>query len=189
MTTQASPHNRNSGSLMLRHILPVSLAVVLLASVASFAQETSWVRTNGPFGGKVTSLRAVDEVLFALAGSLFRSTNGGADWHAIGPAGIRTLALDSSGALLGLSYYQLFKSTDNGDTWRTIAREFYSGPAVLEVGTDNSIYRIDQGTLMRQAEDSVQAVRIGFGDFSQQVSTVAIAPDGRVFAVADRTRV
>src|SRR5688572_12878820 len=113
------------------HLLAIAFALVVLSTASSVAQQPSWVRTNGPYGGKIKALLSVNGTLFASTGSLFRSTNGGIDWQSVGPfrvsgyAGthpvVHAIAADSSGTIFASTLLALYSSTDNGETWRGIA--------------------------------------------------------------------
>lgn len=176
------------------HLL--SIAIILLSTASSVAQQPTWIRTNGPYGGKVTALLSVNGTLFAASGSLFRSTNGGDDWQSVGPFRMRpigyetqpslvlALAADSAGTVFASTRLVLYSSTDNGETWRVIAGSGTSpsnDPVALVVGTDNSVYHVVYGWLYRRAGDQSAFESAGLG--VNPVTGVAVAPSGRVFAV------
>src|SRR5687768_13022173 len=99
---------------MNRHTLYLISIVLLVAASLTSAQQPSWERTNGPYGGQIKSLLPMGEAIFAASGSLFRSTNAGVDWHAVGPfrsgtesISVASIARDSADGILALTQQNL----------------------------------------------------------------------------------
>ncbi|MEI7661577.1 MAG: T9SS type A sorting domain-containing protein [Bacteroidota bacterium] len=110
-----------SRSLSSRHILLLSLLLVCFTTRHVQAQ---WIPTNGPPGGIVQSLLAVDSSLFAGSpgAGILKSTDHGQNWvtcnNGLTTWGIFSLGRKGTDLYAG-SENGIHKSTDNGNTWTT----------------------------------------------------------------------
>lgn len=100
---------------------------LLFISVGLFAQETFWMRPQGPVGGTVRCLVALSEDTILAGtqyGGVFGSADGGLSWRHCGLAGnsIISLAMTRTGnvlaAVLGKGVY---RSRDRGQSWQATA--------------------------------------------------------------------
>ncbi len=111
-----------------------------------------WIQTNGPLGGRATSLAVKGEFIFAGfdEGGIYRSSDNGANWTDAGiGVGCRSVtALHVSGTdLFAAACGSMYLSTDNGTSW---ARKSLG----LETGIVNCILE-NEGDLFTAASDGV----------------------------------
>jgi photosystem II stability/assembly factor-like uncharacterized protein len=102
--------------------LILTVCVALLAPTV-FAQPQGRWAPFGPGGGTPTGL-AVDprnpEIVYAAAGTLYRSADGGETWAALFGTGLKTVALDPANpAAIYVGGSVLARSLDGGRTWHT----------------------------------------------------------------------
>lgn len=179
-----------------RHVLLAASIVIALATSASHAQNQMWMRTNGPFGGKINALLAVDNTIFASTGALFRSTNGGNSWdpigpfrkqnvYAFGPLSVRALASDSSGIIVATTSNQLFLSNDNGNRWRSIDLTETANGSCLAIAPNRTIFRNASDRLYRLTTRDVASSPVG----PERVTTFAMDNHGIVYVVTMQNEV
>ncbi len=101
------------------------------ADVNAVSNESSWVQTNGPYGGHIDTLYATPEgILFAGVrdAGVFRSTDLGDSWTSInvglpfepGEGYISASVFAQKDGTLYAGSGGLYASTDSGDTWRHV---------------------------------------------------------------------
>jgi photosystem II stability/assembly factor-like uncharacterized protein len=120
---------------MMRNLARFTLALLALASIS----HADWL-SIGPDGGNVTAL-ALDPqqpaTLYALACDtvngprMFKTSTGGGDWSAVGgfPDNSVTMLLvdpDQSDYLYGMNSSTIWRSTDGGASWDSIALPTYA---------------------------------------------------------------
>ncbi|HVK38238.1 MAG TPA: T9SS type A sorting domain-containing protein [Candidatus Kapabacteria bacterium] len=179
-----------------RH-LAVLLTIVLITSTAAQAQVQAWQRLPGPFGGRINALLADGEAVYASTGSLFRSVDGGVTWTRIvvpASAGstarsshVRALSRDSSGGILALCNYDLFRSTDDGLSWLAVDGLRPVGASGLVVGPDGTVFTTRGGALYRLRPGATSSVPVGL---SSPIAVIGIAPQGgSIYAIGTQYRV
>src|SRR5436305_2952566 len=126
----------------MKRLIIIVLGLLLAGGDAS-AQE--WVQTNGP-GGDVYGMFFNKKNIFI---SNIRSADKGITWN---PIQNEVYAVGPNGDIFSYSYLsfsshvaRIIKSTDNGDTWDSIASLNTSN---LVISTDNTIYAGDYGALL-----------------------------------------
>jgi photosystem II stability/assembly factor-like uncharacterized protein len=140
--------------MTLRSIL-YSLFVLLLIGVSPPLLHAQWVRTNGPYGGRITDLVASGATLFVgtLGGGVFRSTDNGTSWTEAsnGLTDFDVYVLAVSGTTLFAGFEEgIFRSTDNGDHWINLKSPITGkkvqsiavvGTSIITATWDKGIYR------------------------------------------------
>lgn len=84
-------------------------------------QASTWI-SHGPYGGdisgRVVAATRGGGILYAPAGSLLKSSDGGVTWTSLLPPYINCVACDATGKVLfASSNDRLYKSLDGGQTW------------------------------------------------------------------------
>jgi len=98
----------------------ITMAMLMAFPTQHYAQQ--WVQTNGPTGGTVPHVIALDSGIFigTDGAGVLRSTNGGLSWTTASPdmpnAYIRAMTR-LGGHLFVSTYDGVFRSTDAGATW------------------------------------------------------------------------
>ncbi len=111
----------------VRNILLLILAHCLFG-LTTLSAQTEWQQSNGPLGGDVNALIAVDAstlIAGTRLGGLFRSTDGGQTWsrQEDSPAapflfnGVWDMTKNSQDHLFAATARGVYRSTDNGNTW------------------------------------------------------------------------
>ena len=140
------------------------LAVLLWMAPCGLAraQTSFFVPTNGPGGGAVDDLAyAPDGDLFALAGGVYRSADGGASWApTLQPPGpIVGLVVDPSGRILVVGQDRPLRSRDDGATWDPLAPP--SGTlGILAFGAGGRIFAGTTTGLFRSVDDGLSWTRL-----------------------------
>jgi photosystem II stability/assembly factor-like uncharacterized protein len=192
-----------------RYYLPMLLC---LADTTGLSQTDFWVPTNGPQGGRITSLAvgrngrifaAANPWLWMDSGAVFLSTDQGNSWNTILP-GCRgrtfySLAVTRPGVIFAggrdSSEAVVFRSTDNGGLWTKIvlsATLAGQSLAVVSLGVHpgnlvfaglGSIYLEPDGCLYRSTDEGINWIESGLNRF--QVHCLAIDSVGNIFAGID----
>ncbi len=139
--------------------LRLSLALALMLVPAYWLEAAGVWTASGPGGGNVSVL-AVDParpgVVYADAGGLFRSRDGGDSWSRLplGASPVGAFAvLPGSGALLAAAGGSLYRSSDDGAHWTTteLAGAFGLVVSTSEIGT---VYAV-AGDVFRSTDGGV----------------------------------
>jgi photosystem II stability/assembly factor-like uncharacterized protein len=132
-----------------------SLFVLLLIAASPLALHAQWMRTNGPYGGRITDLVASGTTLFAgtLGGGVFRSTDNGTSWneasHGLTDFDVYVLAVSGTTLFAGFEK-GIFRSTDNGNHWVNLQSPIAGnkvqsiavvGSAIITATENNGMYR------------------------------------------------
>ena len=152
---------------MLRTTM-MALAVAALATTAftaTAAHAQTWTQTATPPGGTVWGMAQIGTTTFAgtTSSSVYRSTNAGASWTSVGPAGgkVRSLHVASGVLFAGLDtnispgMAAIWRSTNSGTTWTPViplnavmgpVHAITSGPGYFLAATNNGVLRSTTGT-------------------------------------------
>jgi photosystem II stability/assembly factor-like uncharacterized protein len=109
------------------------VAALALAMIVPLCSSAQWVRTNGPYGARVSVLTVAsradgttDTTLYAGTGDgVFRSTNDGTSWSAassgLPPGGINALAVSGTEIFAGKEGGGVFYSSNSGTSWTDVS--------------------------------------------------------------------
>ena len=112
-------------------VILIGLVLQLRADEHAEPNESGWVQTNGPYGGRILALHEVPKgVLFAgtIGSGIFRSTDRGDTWAPVN-TGLdfeteRTVFIRAFAHNGGLIYAgasdALYRSTDGGESWHKV---------------------------------------------------------------------
>ena len=129
----------------------------LLANVLSTPTEAQWTPTNGPYSAPVLSMAANATTLFVgTETGLFLTTDVGKTWlpasGGIPNTGVQALATHGSSIYAGTSDDGLFRSTDDGASWKEIdqgrlgyVRALAASDSFLFVAIHDTVYRTSEG--------------------------------------------
>jgi photosystem II stability/assembly factor-like uncharacterized protein len=137
------------------------LLLALALAVPARAQVNRWT-PFGPGGGSISSL-AVDpgnpaRVYAVAAGTLYRSTDGGATWTLQAGANLQVVALDPAHpSTLYAGGQNLLRSTDGGAIWtdaspRLVPGTIYHTISALAVAPGGVVFAGDADRLLRSAD-------------------------------------
>jgi photosystem II stability/assembly factor-like uncharacterized protein len=106
------------------HILLLAISILISQHIV----QAQFIKTNGPYGGWITSYITTDSNLFAgTIDGVFRSTDGGSNWLHTGLTGCWVTSLAAApgtpggwNILAGTMVYGVFLSSDNGTSWTKI---------------------------------------------------------------------
>ena len=106
------------------------MCALWLCTVFALSSQAQWVRTEGPEGGAVKTLRFDADTLYAGIGDfgpgdIFRSTNFGATWTSIGasiPGNsiLNDLAVNAN-YVFAATRNGLYRTDKGGDVWASIS--------------------------------------------------------------------
>ena len=186
---------------------------MFIAALLSFlprysnAQNLTWQQTNGPDGGRLGSIFAVDSLLFASSegGGVFRSSNEGNSWVSVGKQfyGLEAGPFASVGAMLFLGTGSdvgsipcgAYRSTDFGNSWTLTMKGIPAGSAIDDFAVTNGvIVAISGGIIYRSTDTGISWAKldtIGWGalswHFAVRDSTIFLATGGDgVFRSSDQ---
>ncbi|HVZ37856.1 MAG TPA: T9SS type A sorting domain-containing protein [Candidatus Kapabacteria bacterium] len=117
----------------------------IMAATTAYAQ---WRRTNGPPGGRLTTIVANDSMIIAssINGGIARYHAG--TWSEPSERGMASLILNGA-TLIGRSRDGYYRSTDFGDTWQPLAVDgalFSIGQSLARIFQDSLSISADGGT-------------------------------------------
>src|SRR5438309_1961273 len=98
------------------NMLMRAIAIRMLAVTMSTALHAQWIQSSGPYGGTVNCFAVSGTNLFAGAwNGVYRSTDNGTSWTAIGLANhdVRAFAVSGANLFAGIWPGGVFHSTDN----------------------------------------------------------------------------
>ena len=186
-------------------VLSVSFVPQLRADEHAEPNESSWVQTNGPYGGEILTIYAAPKgVLFAgtEGAGVFRSTDRGNSWTPLntglhyepgeGFTGVTALVQKGDAFYAG-TRRTLYASTDGGNTWHPVPNfrnpESISGIVIIGdriyVGTLNTgvWYSDDDGDSWLQVNDGFGPMLIR--ELSSIGTTLVAGVGDRVFRKRD----
>jgi photosystem II stability/assembly factor-like uncharacterized protein len=144
-----------------KHVLPALIVLLLAAPLASQVHSTpgEW-RRLGPDGGEIFDLvvaPANPRVVYVLAGTVYRSLNGGATWASMSEQPyLGQPTVDAANPFLVYATDgDIFRSLDGGVTWK---RMEYPGPGsgvrqvVAHPRIANTVFAVTTGGLFRSAD-------------------------------------
>ena len=161
------------------------LLVIPLLTPVSPAESTSWIRTNGPFGGIITSIEidpASPDILFAggAGGGVYKTVDGGKTWvmphQFCQPSDeIRDLLLLPDNILYALTHL-LHKSTDKGETWHTL--NVIGGITCMDVSGDIVVVGTWEGNVYRSENSGEHFADISYGLPGERIADIALDKNG-----------
>jgi type IX secretion system substrate protein len=108
------------GANIMRTLFTICIICLLMMSFTGIL-KAQWTAVGSIPGGRVNDILTVGETLYAATSGVFRSTDYGSTWEAIGLEGKEILSLAMSGPFLiaGAGYGSggIFRSSDQGHTW------------------------------------------------------------------------
>ena len=157
----------------------IGIVPQLRADEHAAPNESSWVQTNGPYGGEILAIHeAPKDMLFAgtSEGGIFRSTDRGDTWMPVN-TGLhfdpeRTLSIRAFAHNRGMIYAgasnALYASTDGGDTWHPFpiyGKGFVSVSDIIFIGARVYVGTLNKGVWYSDDNgDSWQPVTVTIGD-------------------------
>jgi photosystem II stability/assembly factor-like uncharacterized protein len=143
-----------------------------------------WNNVNyGPGNGEVDAVAAGGGLVYALAGSLYRSADGGESWTACPVSNNLTiLSIDpvSASTVYAAGLYGLFKSTDAGGSWIDVTPDLGAIHQVLAVAIDpqhpSVVYAAGAGKVFRS--DDAAAHWLSISDSLGSVFVPQVLIDG-----------
>lgn len=137
-------------------ILPATLTLLALAP-AAFAQPQGRWAPFGPGGGTAWGLAADPRrpgVVYAAAGDLYRSTDGGETWAALSGPSLKAVALDPANpAAVYAGGSVLARSLDGGRTWHTTLASGVDVRSLAVVpGHPSTVLATSDARLLRSAD-------------------------------------
>jgi len=120
---------------------PLALGLAAFAVHAGVPAGAGWTNASAGLIGTVPAVSALaidntGSTLYALSNNIFRSTDGGANWNALGTiTGPLVLAIDPAAPsnIYAGTARGIFKSTDGGDSWTSAG---LSGTAINRLTID-----------------------------------------------------
>lgn len=119
---------------------------ILFLLACTITQAQQWVKTNGPYGGDISSFVANGTTIFAgsFSNGVFRSTNNGDTWTQAntGLTGLYVSCLAGSGSTIYAGTYDggVFRTSDNGEHWTHV--NVGKRPIVFSVVVSDSIIMV-----------------------------------------------
>ena len=177
----------------LRSVLLKLLFVIVLMFCRSnigMAAIGEWTSTNGPEGGRICCL-AVDRndpnTVYAGSyggGGVYKSTDGGATWSAVGLANkdIQALAIDpgNSNTVYAAAWYiGVFKSTNGGNSWSAVntgLTDTRIKALAIDPSNSGTLYAGTYGGVFKSSNGGTGWSSVNTGLTSTDVRDLAVAP-------------
>ena len=153
----------------------------------------SWINTGLEANSYALAINANGTIFsggwYSNGGCIFRSTDNGASW-------INTLALSyynivnkleisPTGHIFAVTSYNIvYRSTDNGEQWTQMGGLPTSWITTLAINTSGYIFAGTYGEgVFRSTDDGVNWTAVNTGLTSDSVASIAINPNGIIFAI------
>ena len=164
-------------------------------TITVYAQNINWQQTNGPFGGYVRGVAydANGNLFAGISGGIYKSTNDGENWTlcsaSIGNPYIYSIAASPNGTIFaGTLYDDIYRSTDEGNTWTKVGFNFFVIDAIA-IKSDGTIFAAEEesdgsgnGSVYRSTDNGDTWTEVNSGLPNAAVWQIRIDNNGYVFA-------
>ncbi len=152
------------------------MLVLLLCSTTVLARQNQWINTGGPYKGSVISIATTSsgEMFVGTGIGIYRSPDQGQTWNlkdaslwrshlpSIFPSSSSILVASNGSVFIRTDDSLVFRSTDNGNTWSSLASALSNAPvrAIISSSAGDLFALTDSLGILRSSDDGDQWTRM-----------------------------